>query len=77
MSYGAAFAFMAKAIGYTDVYCCNSGGHGWAEVNHLVYDPEWDIHHKNSFYGISYDAKCGNDYKGAISAGYWWMRVKI
>lgn len=77
MSYGAAFAFMAKAIGYTDVYCCNSGGHGWAEVNHLVYDPEWDIHHKNSFYAISYDAKCGNDYKGAISAGYWWMRVKI
>ena len=77
MSYGAAFAFMAKAIGYNDVYACNSGGHGWAEINHLVYDPEWDIHHKASFYGISYDAKCGNDYKGAISAGYWWMRVKI
>ena len=77
MSYGSAFAFMAKAIGYNDVYCCNSGGHGWAEVNHLVYDPEWDIHHKASFYGIRYGANCGNDYKGAISAGYWWMRVKI
>ena len=32
-SYGAAFAYMAKAIGYKNVYCCNSGGHGWAEVD--------------------------------------------
>ena len=77
MSYGAAFAFMAKAIGYNDVYCCNSGGHGWAEVNHLVYDPEWDIHHKESYYAVPYGASYGPDYKGAISAGYSWMRVAI
>ena len=77
MSYGAAFAFMAKAIGYNSVYACNSGGHGWAEVNGLVYDPEWDMHHSRSFYALSYDVNSGNDYKGAISAGYSWMRVKI
>ena len=77
MSYGAAFAFMAKAIGYDTAYACNSGGHGWAEVNGLVYDPEWDMHHSRSFYALSYDVNSGNDYKGAISAGYSWMRVKI
>lgn len=77
-SYASAFAYMAKAIGYKKVYCCNSGGHGWAEINGLVYDPEWSIHHlDNSFYALSYNTKTSNGYKGAISAGYSWMRVKI
>jgi hypothetical protein len=40
---GAAFAYLAKALGYTNVYvCADSTGthaHGWAEINGLVYDP--------------------------------------
>ena len=77
-SYACCFAFLAKAVGYENVYCCNSGGHGWAEINGLVYDPEWSRHHKNStYFGISYDAKTGVDYRGAISPGYDWMHVKI
>lgn len=77
-SYSTAFAYVAKAIGYKNVYCCNSGGHGWAEINGLIYDPEWSRHHSdNSFYALSYNTKTSNGYKGAISAGYSWMHVKI
>ena len=42
-SYGAAFAFMASAVGYKEVYAISSGGHGWAEVNGKVYDPDWAL----------------------------------
>lgn len=77
-SYSSAFAYMAKAIGYKNVYCCNSGGHGWAEINKLVYDPEWSRHNSDStYFGVSYKTKLGPDYKGAISPGYPWMHVKI
>lgn len=77
-SYGSAFAYMAKAIGYKNVYCCNSGGHGWAEINGKVYDPEWSRHHsENSYYALSYDKKIDQNYKGAIAPGYSWMHVKI
>jgi hypothetical protein len=78
MSFGAAFAFMAKALGYNNTYACNSGGHGWAEVEGLIYDPEWSRHRSMStYYGISYNTKVDVDYKSGISAGHWWMHVKI
>lgn len=38
----AAFAYLAKALGYKNVYvCCDSKGpgHSWAEINGKVYDP--------------------------------------
>lgn len=77
-SYAAAFAYMAKAIGYEEVYCCNSGGHGWAEIDGLVYDPEWSKwHHVYNYFALSYDTPTDQDYKGAIGAGYPWMRIKI
>ena len=77
-SYAAAFAYMAKAIGYEEVYCCNSGGHGWAGINGLVYDPEWSKwHHAYSYYALSYDTPTDQDYKGAIGAGKPWMRIKL
>ena len=53
-SYGAAYAFMCKAVGCSEVYACNSGGHGWTEAEGLVYDPEWSMHSdKYSYYAIS------------------------
>ncbi len=77
-SYGACFAYLAKAIGYEEVYCCHSGGHGWAEIDGLIYDPEWSRHHSGyTYYGMSYDAPCDVDYKGAMSAATSWMHVKI
>lgn len=78
MSYGAEFAFLAKAIGYDEVYACHSGGHGWAEIDGLVYDPEWSRHRFHySYYALSYNTKTDQDYRGAISAGLWWMHVKV
>ncbi|MBQ8503832.1 MAG: hypothetical protein IJ491_06100 [Clostridia bacterium] len=77
-SYAAAFAYMAKAIGYKEVYCCNSGGHGWAEIDGKIYDPEWSRHHSNyTYFGLDYDSIKNPNYKGAIAAGYSWMHVKI
>ena len=38
--FGCAFAYLANAVGYK-AYAVSSGGHGWAEVNGRVYDPDW------------------------------------
>lgn len=77
-SYAAAFAYMAKAIGYTEVYCCNSGGHGWAEIDGKIYDPEWSRHHSDyTYFGLDYNKIKNPNYKGAIAAGYPWMHIKI
>ena len=62
-SYAAAFGYMAKAIGYEEVYCCNSTGHGWTEIDGKVYDPEWSKGNFNStFFGISYSDRVGVNY---------------
>ena len=77
-SYGAAFAYLAKACGYSRCYACNSGGHGWAEVEGLIYDPEWSMHNSGyTYYGMSYDEPCDVAYGSAISAGEWWMHVAV
>lgn len=77
-SFGAAYAYMARAIGYTESYACNSTGHGWSEVDEKVYDPEWSLHSKNySYYAMTYDEKCDVPYKGALAVGKEYKRVKI
>ena len=74
----AAFAYMAKAIGYDEVYCCNSGAHGWAEVDGLVYDPEWSRYHTGNFFGLRYeDSDSKQDYKSALRRDVDWRYVKI
>lgn len=77
-SYGAAYAYMGKAIGYTEVYACNSGGHGWAEIEGKYYDPEWDIHHNEyNHFGVLPDDPCDVNYSGTLVMGKAWMRIKI
>ena len=76
--YAATFAYLAKACGYTQVYAVSSGGHGWAEIDGRVYDPEWSKHYNYStYYGISYDTKTDVNYKGALNRNVDWMYVKI
>ena len=77
-SFGAAFAFVARAIGYTESYACNSTGHGWTEVEEKVYDPEWSMHSKNySYYAMTYDEPCDVPYKGALAVGKEFKRMQI
>ncbi len=77
-SYGAGFAYMAKAIGCDEVYACNSGGHGWAEVNNLVYDPEWSMHHEDFTYcGLSYDEETDVPYRSGLGGGAEWKHIKL
>ena len=55
----AAFAFMAKAIGYDNVYAISVNGHGWTEINGLVYDAERERFHKGSYFALSYNTPIG------------------
>ena len=79
-SYAAAFAYMAKAVGYEDVYCCNSGGHGWAEVDGRVFDAEWskrDGLDALTYFNLSYDTRTDVRYKWGIRDMLPWMHVKL
>lgn len=38
---GAAFAYVATALGFNNVYAVSSGGHGWCEIDGRAYDPNW------------------------------------
>ena len=78
ISYGAEFAFIAKAIGYDNCYACHSGGHGWAEIEGKVYDPEWGRHvFDHTYFGIDYyNNPTSVDYT-VIKGGESWMHVKV
>ena len=77
-SYGAAFAYIGKAIGYSECYACNSGGHGWAQIDGKYYDPEWDMHHNEyNHFGVSAGDDCDVDYVDSLTEGVDWMRVKL
>ena len=79
-SYAAAFGYMAKAIGYGNVFACHSGGHGWTEIGGLVYDAEWQrSHHTYSYYGLSYYTSTDVNYKAVMEKfpGNPWMHVKL
>ncbi len=54
-AFGAVFAYLANAVGYTKCYAVSSGGHGWAQINGRVYDPTWaQIDTEHSYYALSY-----------------------
>ena len=79
-SVNAAFAYMAKVIGYEEVYCCHDTGHGWAEVDDLVYDPEWARTHSGNWFARSYDIPDPSglqNYKALRNKEIAWRYVKI
>ena len=77
-SYGASFAYLAKAIGSNDVYACSTGGHGWAEVEGRVYDPEWSLHSdKYSYFGMTYEEPCDVDYSIIETMGGEYNKIKL
>ena len=77
-SYGAAFAFVGKAIGCEECYACNSGGHGWAELDGLCYDPEWDMHNNEyNHFGVAPGDDCDVRYFDTLTEGVDWMKIKL
>lgn len=78
ISVGAALAYMAKAIGFENVYAVNGTGHGWAEVNNKVYDAEWERHNEGSFYALSYEPQDGKpNYKWIFGSSNPYARIKL
>ena len=78
----AAFAYMAKAIGFDNVYAISVNGHGWTEINGLVYDAERERWHKGSYYALSYNTPIGTQdaleqYQWIFSAKSPHAKVKI
>lgn len=58
---GCAFAYLAKALGYKNVYVCvdtdelGDSGHCWAEIDGLVYDPLFaEAKNYYEYYGATY-----------------------
>lgn len=53
-SFGAYFAYLANAVGFR-ASCVSSGGHGWAEIDGKVYDPNWSlVDRAHDYFGMSY-----------------------
>ena len=77
-SYGAAFAFIGKAVGYDECYACTTGGHGWAIIDGKAYDPEWDMHHQEyNHFGVAPEDECDVSYFDSLTEGVDWMKVKV
>ena len=77
-SYGAAFAFIGKGIGYDECYACTTGGHGWAIIEGKAYDPEWDAHHQEyNHFGVAPEDDCDVSYFNSLTEGVDWMKVRV
>ncbi len=77
-SFAAAFGYMAKALGYEEVYACSSGGHGWIEIDGLCYDPEWALHHFDlSYYAMPYEISHKQNYLSVLNSGLRNNRLKL
>ena len=72
---GSAFAYLARALGYTNVYVCTDGvsqlAHCWTEINGKVYDPLFVERRFSKYYGASYKT-CGLHKSNAtpVAIGY-------
>lgn len=53
-AYGAAFAYVANAIGCKQCAIVCSGGHSWSEVDGKVYDVEWSKHRAADYFAFPY-----------------------
>lgn len=53
-AYGAAFAYVANAIGCKQCAIVCSGGHSWSEVDGKVYDVEWSKHRATDYFAFPY-----------------------
>lgn len=68
---GCAFAYIATALGYKEVYAESSGGHGWCRIGDKYYDPNWASWGAQDIYDgfAATEAKSGKD--GRVN----WMRA--
>ena len=54
--WGALYAYLANACGAKKCAFVSSGGHGWAEVDGRVSDPDWEFADRSrSYFNFSYD----------------------
>ena len=55
-SFASAFAYLANAVGF-EAKVVSSGGHGWAEINGTVCDPNWakNTRHIQRYYLMDYN----------------------
>ena len=73
-------AYMAKVIGYKEVYICSRGTkqqsfHTWTEINGLVYDSYFaNRRDADKYYGIKYnDFEYGVVFRQKLPEKYSWL----
>ena len=78
--YACAMAYMAKVIGYKEVYICSRGTkqqsfHTWTEINGLVYDSYFaNRRDADKYYGIKYDDfEYGVVFRQKLPEKYSWL----
>ena len=78
--YACAMAYMAKVIGYKDVYICSRGTkqqsfHTWTEINGVVYDSYFaNRRDADKYYGIKYDDfEYGVVFRQKLPEKYSWL----
>ena len=52
--FGALYAYYANAAGAKKASAVSSGGHGWAEVNGRVFDPNWEKGTGRDYFNMDY-----------------------
>ena len=80
ISYACAMAYMAKVIGYKEVYICSRGTkqqsfHTWTEINGVVYDSYFaNRRDADKYYGIKYDDfEYGVVFRQKLPEKYSWL----
>ena len=78
--YACAMAYMAKVIGYENVYICSRGTkqqsfHTWTEINGVVYDSYFAKRRDaDKYYGIKYDNfEYGVVFRQKLPEKYSWL----
>ena len=78
--YACAMAYMAKVIGYKEVYICSRGTkqqsfHTWTEINGVVYDSYFaNRRDADKYYGIKYnDFEYGVVFRQKLPEKYSWL----
>ncbi len=77
-AYATAFGYMAKALGYENVYACSGYSHGWIEIDGMIFDPELAKHYSDvSYYGMPYGVYRHMDYYRQLGSDMPYNRVKL
>ena len=82
-SYASAFAFLARAIGYENIYLYNNDSHGWVMLNNRYYDPTraWSVTKGKlvqfDYFGYSKETTMGKNFAKTVKDATGYKFIKL